>query len=353
MRSRLHAGDRALGSNVPASEMEVFVVWNRHRTQASVVDRSSLHRRRGVLRMLLRRTLKPWMAQVGAAGIGWFSAGCSLTVDANRAQCNTDSECNTGPAALAGGFCNDALCDVKPEWSCLNGAPEIDSGAREPSASSQALEIRLPAVDLVDLAPVGALPARLCRKLDLNCDAPIQSLASDADGVFSLTLDAAFDGYLELEGPTVVPTLYFFSPALNAAGRLPTLTLMKPAMLESLMEEMDATLSTDRGVAILTAQNCMGAFSAGVAYETADADPETIEFYATDGLPSLRATRTDTSGFGGFLNLPAGPVSVTGTLTESSLPLASVSVLVRSGFITYGHIVPGALPASPIPSSNP
>jgi hypothetical protein len=295
--------------------------------------------------------LKPWKAQVGAAMIGWCSSACSLTVDASRAQCNTDSECNTGPAALAGGFCNAALCDVKPEWSCLNGASGADSAEVVASGSGRDVEVRLPAVDLVDQTELSALPAKLCRKLDLSCDAPVRELVSDEDGVFSLTLDAAFDGYLQLEGPTVVPTLYFFSPALNVVGRLPTLTLMKPAMLESLMAEMDATLSTERGVAILTAQNCMGSFSAGVAYDTADADPETIEFYATDGLPSLRATRTDTSGFGGFLNLPAGPVSVTGTLAESSLPLASVSVLIRSGFITYGHIVPGASPVSPTPST--
>jgi hypothetical protein len=291
------------------------------------------------------------MVRVSAAVLAWCSTGCSLTVDASRAQCNTDSECNTGPGALAGGFCRDALCDVKPEWSCLNGAGQTDSAELLPG-SSQGVDIQLAAVDLVDQAPVSALPASLCRKLDLSCDTPIQRLLSDSNGVYSLTLDADFDGYLQLEGPQVVPTLYFFSALPNTGGRLPTLTLMKPTMLDALMAEMDATLASERGVAILTAQDCMGSFSAGVAYETANADPETIEFYATDGLPSLHATSTDASGFGGFLNLPAGPVSVTGRLAESTLPLASVSVLVRSGFITYGHIVPGALPASP-PSSNP
>jgi hypothetical protein len=301
--------------------------------------RPSLHR---LLSMHAAATLKAVLGLLGCVSV----SACSLTVDASRAQCASDLDCTTGVHALPGGVCIDSLCEVKPEWSCLS--LEAAEPALDIQAPGATLDVVLPVIDLVTQAPVPGLSAALCRKIDLNCQAPLARIFSNTDGAFELQLEQDFEGYLEIEAPDVVPGLYFFSPPLVAGERLPTLAVLSPTMMGSLMDELDAQPATGRGNALLTTQNCAGALSAGVVYETADAGPETRRFYAADGLPSVHATHTDASGYGGFLNLPAGPVSVASLVDESALPLASVSLLVRAGFITYGRILPRAHRGTPL-----
>ena len=62
-------------------------------------------------------------------------------------------------------------------------------------------------------------------------------------------------------------------------------------------------------------------------------------------LTAVPATETGADGSGGFINVPVGPLSVDARLPDRAVPLASASVLVRPGFISYGSLRPP--PASP------
>jgi hypothetical protein len=95
-----------------------------------------------------------------------------------------------------------------------------------------------------------------------------------------------------------------------------------------------------RGLALFSIQDCNGAFSPGVAFEAHEADAATTRYYDLDGLPAVPAAMTGPDGSGGFLNAPPGPLSVEARLPDGAVPLASASVWVRPGFISYGLLRP-------------
>ena len=116
--------------------------------------------------------------------------GCSLRVDANRVQCNQDSDCAARGAAFTGSVCKQNFCQSDEKWSCIGQAPpSIQAGTYR-----QTLHVR----DVLGSAPLAGVTAQLCRKLDLTCEKPISTTASDEKGTFSLIVESNFDGYVQL-----------------------------------------------------------------------------------------------------------------------------------------------------------
>jgi hypothetical protein len=276
---------------------------------------------------------------LGSAGLSLLLEGCSLALDAGRSQCQADADCASA-TTLAAARCADGLCESRPEWQCANAAPAARFGDE-----STSVDVALPVVDLLVRQPGVSVEASLCRKLDVNCEAPTQSMTMGGTGEYPLRLESGFEGYLSVRGDSVVPTLYFFSPPLVEGERLPTLTLMSESLMGSLAQELGVPLLEGRGLALFTIQDCSGAFSPGIAFEAREADATTTRFYDVDGLPAVPATETGADGSGGFINVPVGPLSVDARLPDRAVPLASASVLVRPGFISYGSLRPP--PASP------
>jgi hypothetical protein len=276
----------------------------------------------------------PLALALGWLGLSLLPSACSLTVDAGRSQCRSETDCTAGANALAAARCSDGLCEARQEWSC------VDAPAAEPERASTSVDVALPVVDLLPRQAGAALEASLCRKLDVNCDAPTQVMSMSGSGEYTLELDSGFDGYLSVRGESVVPTLYFLSPPLQPGERLPTLTLLSESLMSSLAAQLDVPLIEERGLALFSIQDCDGLFSSGVAFEAREADASTIRFYNFDGLPAVPALVTGTEGSGGFLNVPAGPLTVEARLPDGTTPLASASVWVRPGFISYGRLRP-------------
>jgi hypothetical protein len=265
-----------------------------------------------------------------ALALALSNASCSLTVDASRSQCRMDRDCMTGPSALAAGVCVDGLCDARSEWLCSGEAPS--------ASASGGVEVSLPIIDLLARGAGAELEASLCRKLDVSCDAPTRTMTMHATGELSLELEAGFDGYLSIRGADLVPTLYFLSPPLVSGERLPALTLIGRSLMAALALEMQVDLLPDRGVGLFTVQDCEGAFAPGVELEAQPADGVTTRFYDIDGLPTVAAALTGRTGSGGFMNAPAGPLSVVARLAGSDAHLTAASVLVRPGFVSYGRL---------------
>jgi hypothetical protein len=69
------------------------------------------------------------------------------------------------------------------------------------------------------------------------------------------------------------------------------------------------------------------------------ADSATAPFYVIRNLPAADVNETDESGQGGLINLPAGTVTISGTLSDSRM-MGTVSVLVRAGGVTLTSLVP-------------
>jgi hypothetical protein len=265
-----------------------------------------------------------------------------MMVDSNRSQCNSDLDCMTGPSALAAGICVEGLCEAQAEWGC---APVL--GATTLTAA-ESVEVVLPVIDLSPRPAGATAQASLCRKYDVSCDAPTLTMTVDASDELLLLVEPGFDGYLSVRGDDLVPTLYFLSPPLASGERLPALTLLSPGLLEALALEMQVPLLPERGLGLFTIQDCSGQVSAGLAFDALPADANTVPFYDVDGLPTASASSTGRTGSGGFMNAPAGPLSVTARLESGALPVAAASVLIRPGFVSHGRLLPAGVP-SPSP----
>jgi hypothetical protein len=68
----------------------------------------------------------------------------------------------------------------------------------------------------------------------------------------------------------------------------------------------------------------------------------TVQFYVQDLLPSTQAKQTAEAGNGGYLNFPPGTAMISVTGVANNLKLATVSVVVRPGFISVAYIRPEA-----------
>jgi len=264
-------------------------------------------------------------------------SACSVMVDAGRSQCRTDLDCTTGPHALAAGSCLDGLCGLRTGWSCADNAVPIPQ-----SAAGMEVDIALPVVDLLARDPALPLSANVCHVLDVNCEAPTQTLTMAGSGDLALRLESGFEGYLSIAGDGIVPTLYFLNPPMQMGERLPALTVMSPSSMESLARDMDVVPLLDRGLALLSVQDCDAGMSAGVELAAREADAQTTRFYGVDGLPTVNASVTSVDGSGGFMNAPPGLLTVDAHLPGGEAILASTSVLIRAGHISYGRLLPSA-----------
>ncbi|MCC6408903.1 MAG: hypothetical protein IT453_17205 [Planctomycetes bacterium] len=66
----------------------------------------------------------------------------------------------------------------------------------------------------------------------------------------------------------------------------------------------------------------------------------TTRVYIAGSLPSKTATETDASGAGAFVNLPVGPVTLSGALVSSGAKIGSHAAFTRAGYVTLANVIP-------------
>jgi hypothetical protein len=267
-----------------------------------------------------------------------LAAGCSVTVDANRKQCATDSDCVHRGDAFASSVCVHSFCEPEPKWGCV-GVPAETKHAPEP------FHVSLRVVDILTQEPMPGVSALLCRKIDVTCDSPFgPAVLSDDDGKveFDVTRDAAgfgFTGYVRFTRDDVLPGIYIFNPAIESDLTIPSVQLASPTVAGLLAQQIGTKLDPARGLILLDSVDCQGAPAAGVSFMT-DADDTAAPFYSVNGLPAATATATDDDGYGGLINVQPGTIAVTGKLQPKASALGTVSLLIRGGAVTYSRMVP-------------
>ena len=197
-------------------------------------------------------------------------------------------------------------------------------------------------LDLVTRMPVPNADIKLCRKIDVDCANPVDTKMSDASGGATLTvMETAFAGYLFVQAAGILDTLYFFNPAIDRDQTVPPLSLATPTANFGLLFQLMQQMSPGHGNVVVTARDCTGAAAGGVSFETPSGDSMTSQFYLVGGLPSGTATQTENqSGYGGFINVPAGAATVGASLENPRSDLGAISLLVRDGALTYTQVVP-------------
>jgi hypothetical protein len=279
---------------------------------------------------------------MGTWGLLSSIAGCSVLVDADRAQCSKDADCAAKGAAFAGAVCSAGLCQVDelgPQWSC-EGTP-----AGDPASYKLTMHLQ----DAVSSMPLGGVAAQLCRKLDVTCESPIgASVVSDEGGGIAMPIEAGFDGYVKLTDPKmkIAPSLYFLTPPRGGGDLdLPSVPLTSPFVAAGIVASAGGSgwLPT-HGIILLNAFDCDDLPAANISYSIGGApDPATFIFYLVNALPTTSITATDSTGYGGLVNVPAGVSAITATLVPGGQKVSEISVLVRPGYITYSNVKPSSM----------
>jgi hypothetical protein len=239
-------------------------------------------------------------------------------------------------------------------WGCLGNV--IPPVVKKPKVT-----IAVPLTDLITKAPITAVTAKVCAKIDVNCSTPLQSgVVPDSNGVLTFSLDAGFDGFVLIQPmlpdagcpidagqdaatcyfPLVMASLVFFNPPLVDDTTYITIPMLSLDTLTTLAKANGDTVNTSLGSVFMEAVDC--SFHAGkdVAVSLDSTTSETRGFYLIGGIPSLTASATDTSGYAGFINTPIGVRTVSGVLKPDSKFIGKISVFARPGFISYTTLAP-------------
>lgn len=201
--------------------------------------------------------------------------------------------------------------------------------------------VTLTVVDVVGQVPMPNVTATMMRKIDVAGSAPIGAPAvSDASGKIQLTVEGGFDGYLTLSHPDIVPSLYFFNPPVAESAEVTPIRLTTATTVNALFQNVGRSFDPTRGVVILTAEDCKANGLSDVSFVVTGVDGIT-NFYSVDGLPTITTPATDSSGYGGLLNVPVGTTAISADHARLGT-IGQLSLFVRAGTLSYSRMVPRA-----------
>jgi hypothetical protein len=257
-----------------------------------------------------------------------------VLIDKERVQCTTDTDCRARGPEFAGAVCSASICLPDPIWGCL-GSVEFPKPA--PGTYTVTIHIR----DLVTGGIIPGASGRLCERPDTTCKMPISGdIPTNPMGDLLLPVRSGFDGYVELQAPGKMPGLYFIYPPVDANREIPLVPLLETALVEQLAELNMKHLVAERGHVLLGVYDCGRKPAQGSTLSVSDSDEQTAGFYVLNNLPKIGAPFTDASGRGGFINVKDGIVAITANVAADNRKIATVSLFVRPGMMTFTSIVP-------------
>jgi hypothetical protein len=219
-----------------------------------------------------------------------------------------------------------------PRWACLDEPPSGAAARVVPT-----VELTLVVTDVVMRAVPAGLQGRACAKADVLCETPLTpSVGLGEDGGLHLSVPQRFDGFVELESPSTVSTLYFLDRELMRDST-EALTVVTTVALGALAAQGNVVLDPTLGHLLVRTFDCVGAPAAGVRLTTQAVG---TPFAFVDGLPNIGRDVTTGDGVGGFVNVPPGFAVVEGYRVDGERPLGAANVVVRAGWFTYGDVEP-------------
>ncbi|MFZ5890093.1 MAG: hypothetical protein ACOY0T_03415 [Myxococcota bacterium] len=228
------------------------------------------------------------------------------------------------------------------DWSCLKSTQ-----SQTPPLS---LHYAGAVTRIASNTPISNVTARLCKTDDDDCvDSIIPELESP-DGFFEFDVPGAFNGYIELESPAMLPAIVEVWRPIGLMRVLPELKMLDATTLNAFAARMSAEIDPTLGHALFWTEDCSGARASGVTVKplegpagtAAQLAPNSHAYYAVAGrLPSVSVDRTDFSGGGGFINLPPTYWTFVAYRAEDQAPIARFAARIRPGHTTLFIVEPG------------
>jgi hypothetical protein len=232
-------------------------------------------------------------------------------------------------------------CAVGGDWTCVG---HVSWPAPKSDTVTFALEVvdfgSVLAGSVVDLSSVDV---SICAPYDLDCLHPLQQGSTDGTGRVVLQVqNAGFDGYIQVNSPDIVPSLFYGSPAVEskvvetADSYFGPIPVFKPADLQRLAESYGFTYDKSRGAIFAHSVDCRLHLAPGVQIAISPTDSDVRVFY---GMSST-AIATDSSGYAVFAKVPAGQVTVVATPQAIAIPSGQRTVIVRPNWVTNMFLLP-------------
>lgn len=243
-------------------------------------------------------------------------------------------------------------------WSCLGNVEFPDAGAAQ-------VNVIVPLVDLSTKMPVTAadVAARVCAKIDVNCNSPLATTQPDANGLLHLTLTAGFDGFVlitpivptsdagapdggdagdaDAAAPDVfVPSFVFFNPPIEKDLTYAAIVMVRLSALGQIAAIEGTSIDPSLGAVFMETVDCTATPAAGVSVTLDSTTTTTQGFYFDKGLPVLNSPSTDVSGYAGFVNVPLGTRTIKGTLEATKQTIGTATVFTRPSMISYTVMAP-------------
>jgi hypothetical protein len=276
-------------------------------------------------------TLLPLLMALVAVAL----AGCTLLVDADSPQCESNADC----AARGPGFA-DAVCERK---ACVvpARASEQDFACKAPSSSGLPTVNYSFAIQLATSAGAGAArPFRVqaCQQLDVDCQTPVAGPFEVAAGTpYAFPLPQGFSGFFQIIGEGVLPALYFVPRPVVADTTGWSPTVISKEVLAQLAAAAGTSLDPASGMVIASIRDCDGTPIEGATVTASE--KQVLRYYIVNNLPVLSATETSAQGAVGFASVPASTIALNG-VSRSGQAFAPVSVRVKSGSLSLVEIRP-------------
>lgn len=263
-------------------------------------------------------------------------ASCSLMYDTSEEQCETDADC--AARNFDGAKCVSNVCQASTgssEWGCVGAV-------LWPSAGSGQVTLSMMVIDVLTSAPPQDLDVKLCPKLDVNCTNPSPSGSQfTAEGMLQVTVNAGFDGYLEMSSPTITTSLFFPTRPIWEDTVVPgMMPVVSPEGFDGIAQAIGTTRDPALGHTFVMAANCNDEPAGGVRLEVSKENAQTARYYMVNNAPMASENATDPAGNGGFLNLDPGFATITGYVAASGATIGEASFIVRAGAVSYPRVIP-------------
>ena len=301
----------------------------------------------------------------GSLGAVAILASCQAFVSSNVFQCTTDGDCTSRGGDFAGTRCESRVCRPVSAVPDAGVDAAVDSGPKDPKwgclgnvswpsqSPTEKVRYRQRFNRLLAATPIVGVRVKACASLDPECTTPFAQGETTATGDIILDLPKHFRGYLHVPvGPDsfkdMAPTILAVYPPPDkdsnlavepAVGTVPILVSL--AELNFLLGQVGSATDPNLGHVFGLTTDCAGQPTGGVSLRTSIRDPKTIQYYYEgNGTPSVTAQESDSTGNAGFLNLPAGVISMETQVPSIARKAGSYSVLVKKGSVTVVDLVP-------------
>ncbi|MBK8252179.1 MAG: hypothetical protein IPK82_05870 [Polyangiaceae bacterium] len=279
-----------------------------------------------------RQTPHDLLAKTGLPLCAALVCGCTVITTTEEFQCEVDADCEARGGEFAGSICVENVCQAKPVdpiWGCI--------GNVEPPVSGNMDTLKSTFLDLITNKPPANATFKLCNKYDAPCDAPLGTPTMEADGSVTVTIPSELEAYLQMEGPGYYPMLAFLDHDVQAEN--PVVYAVPDAIVGTLATNAGVEIDETKGIVLGRLANCTGAPASGASVAIFPSDQET-RFYTINNTVKADATKTDSSGNSGFVNVTPGAPQLTGYVSPGGQAYGTVSTLVRAGHITAQIVKP-------------